>query len=426
MITGCKKMTLFLVFFPLFTLLFAFNGHDAAALLNPDQILLVVNRGYRPGMEAAKYYALKRNIPRENIVELSLPNGEAIGFKDYERLIESPLYIALRQPGWAVTIKCLVLFPGIPLRIDAPKKPKGDEIRLKKARERLKALEVILNSKRGPSGRQRAELLARKGELEHLIRRLEKENQGASVDSELSLLLVPGHERSGWIPNPLYRENMGRRDLYPGDQIMLVSRIDGPDIKNTMRIIDDSLYAEQNGLRGVAYFDARYPRLPQGPLNAYQTYDLSIRKSAHFFKSSGCMPVVLNISTRLFQPGECPSAALYCGWYSLGKYVDAFEWKRGAVAYHIASGECTTLKGSGRGWCRMMLLDGVAATLGPVAEPYLQAFPPPEIFFPLLASGRVTLVEAYFASLPYLSWQMILIGDPLYMPFKHNPCIKPY
>ena len=61
---------------------------------------------------------------------------------------------------------------------------------------------------------------------------------------------------------------------------------------------------------------------------------------------------------------------------------------------------------------------GVAATLGPVGEPYLQAFPPPELFFSLLTDGYYTLVEVYFLSLPYLSWQMILVGDPLYRPFK--------
>ncbi len=64
------------------------------------------------------------------------------------------------------------------------------------------------------------------------------------------------------------------------------------------------------------------------------------------------------------------------------KYVDAFKWQPGAVGYHIASSECSTLKAAGsQVWCKMMLEKGVAATLGPVGEPYLQAFPPPEVFF---------------------------------------------
>ena len=66
-----------------------------------------------------------------------------------------------------------------------------------------------------------------------------------------------------------------------------------------------------------------------------------------------------------------------------------------------------------------MLEDGAAATIGPVAEPYVQGFPLPEIFFGMLLDGYYTLSESYILSLPYLSWQVILIGDPLYRPFRN-------
>jgi uncharacterized protein (TIGR03790 family) len=65
-----------------------------------------------------------------------------------------------------------------------------------------------------------------------------------------------------------------------------------------------------------------------------------------------------------------------------------------------------------------MLERGIAATIGPVNEPYVQAFPLPELFFPLLAEGYLSLGETYLVTLPYLSWQIVLIGDPLYQPFK--------
>ena len=44
-------------------------------------------------------------------------------------------------------------------------------------------------------------------------------------------------------------------------------------------------------------------------------------------------------------------------------------------------------------------------------------FYPVYILFEKLLNGE-TLVEAYYQSKPYNSWQMILIGDPLYTPFK--------
>jgi uncharacterized protein (TIGR03790 family) len=64
-----------------------------------------------------------------------------------------------------------------------------------------------------------------------------------------------------------------------------------------------------------------------------------------------------------------------------------------------------------------MLRDGITATIGAVAEPYLGAFPPPQEFFRQLLRGQ-TLAQAYYRTKPYNSWQMLLIGDPLYAPFK--------
>jgi uncharacterized protein (TIGR03790 family) len=101
--------------------------------------------------------------------------------------------------------------------------------------------------------------------------------------------------------------------------------------------------------------------------------------------------------------------------------VPAFTWKPGAVAYHIASSECTTLKQKGsRVWCKRMLEEGAAAVVGPVDEPYVEAFPVPELFFHLLVDGYYTLAECYSLSTPWLSWRMVLIGDPLYRPFAKS------
>ena len=61
-----------------------------------------------------------------------------------------------------------------------------------------------------------------------------------------------------------------------------------------------------------------------------------------------------------------------------------------------------------------MLDNGIAATVGPVGEPYFQSFPMPEIFFDFLTQGQLTLAESYLVSLPYLSWKQVLVGDPLY------------
>ena len=176
------------------------------------------------------------------------------------------------------------------------------------------------------------------------------------------------------------------------------------------------------GLNGTAYFDARWPRpADEKTLEQkidYSFYDRSIYAAAEQVARRGRMPVIVNDNPELFKPGECPDAALYCGWYSLAKYVPAFNWRKGAIGFHIASSECSTLKSKGsQVWCKRMLEEGVAATLGPTSEPYVQAFPIPEIFFGLLLDGRLGLAECYALSNPFWSWQMVLIGDPLYKPF---------
>jgi len=81
-------------------------------------------------------------------------------------------------------------------------------------------------------------------------------------------------------------------------------------------------------------------------------------------------------------------------------------------------------KPGGKVWCNAMLEDGMTATLGPMHEPYLAAFPLPDDFFPLLLTGRYTLVEVYYRTKPFNSWPMVLVGDPMYNPFKKTPPLK--
>ena len=111
------------------------------------------------------------------------------------------------------------------------------------------------------------------------------------------------------------------------------------------------------------------------------------------------MPVIVNNKPEVFQPGQCPDTALYCGWYRLGEYVEAFTWARGSGT------KCSTLRHPcSQVWCKRMLEEGIAATLGPVNEPYVQAFPVPDLFFRFLLDGYWTLAECYALSKPFCSW----------------------
>ena len=389
-------------------------ARPACCALRPGQLLLVANRRSPEGLRIARYYVEKRRVPRQNMIVIDATTDEDISREDYDIEIAGPVRRFLeRNDPEGKRFSCLVLLYGIPLRVGPPRLGLLDEMHVRELRGQLSSLKERAAGKIRRRQGLKTISLDRK-EISHIS----MARQGASVDSEIALVREEKYPLEGWLPNKYYVGFRGRNVAGMPQKVLPVCRLDGPTEAIVCRIIDDSLFAEEHGLTGKAYFDARWPEKGDKNLSPYEIYDRAIHNTARIVEKSGRMPVVLDEREALFGPGEAPDAALYCGWYSLGKYVDAFTWVRGAVGFHVASAECTTLKAAGSTvWCKKMLEKGVAATLGPVAEPYLQAFPAPEVFFGCLLNGGA-LVECYTVSNPFWSWQMVLIGDPLYRPFR--------
>jgi len=361
----------------------------------------------------------KRKIPAGNLVEVRVTDKETCSRIDYQAKVATPVRRYLEKNGSVIHVRCLVLMYGIPLKVapsEITPEEKLDIRALKKRKDELKhQLQNIGKEKK----KIRDDIKKELNDVNKKIRKSGKKDQRSSLDSEIALVLEKDYPLSEWTPNPYF---LGFKDkILPikKKHVLMVSRLDGPDVKTVKRIIEDSIKTEEKGLSGIAYFDARWPDPGHKKLSAYALYDRSIHLAAGRVKKSRRLPVVLDEKQDLFKTSECPDAALYCGWYSLGNYVDAFEWKPGSVGYHIASRECSTLKRKNSNvWCKKMLEKGVAATIGPVSEPDVKAFPLPELFFGLLVDGNLTLAECYLLSIPYLSWKMVLVGDPLYRPFK--------
>jgi len=248
----------------------------------------------------------------------------------------------------------------------------------------------------------------------------------ASLDSELALLWYGGYRIEGSLTNPLhwkFRPAVRNK----GKGALMTARIDAPSPALARRIINDSISVEKTGLKGVFYIDSGLPpRFAKAANNTgYRAYDSRFRALHSFVTKRTNMKAVLDTSAQLFAPGKCPDAALYAGWYSLKKYVPAFTWKTGAVGWHTASFEAADLRNpKSPQWCPQMLIKGAAATVGAVDEPLLMAFPAPEEFYPLLLTGKHTIAECYWRTTPRVSWQMTLIADPLYNPFKANPQVS--
>ncbi len=383
--------------------------------LSPNEVVVIANNKANDSVSLAKYYMKQRNIPQENLITVRSDWRESCSRESYTDDIAEPVREDLLALMKKKRIRCLVTMFGIPLKIRQPELTIDDKEELQELKEQLKKLNKQHTSK---NNKHKTAIQEQVKAVQLKIKLLQQVDTRAAVDSEIALVLHETYPLEGWLPNPYFLGFQNIKTLLKRDTVLMVSRLDGPDPKTVRRIIDDSLETEKNGLQGTAYFDARWKRPKKKKLSGYALYDNAIHTAADIVTKKK-IAVKLNNKQALFGAGECPDTALYCGWYSLSKYVDSFTWNKGAIGYHIASGECATLKKEGsQVWCKRMLEEGAAVTIGPVNEPYVQAFPMPDIFFDRLTEGYLSIGEVYLVSLPFLSWQMVMIGDPLYQPFK--------
>ena len=387
-----------------------------ALALDPNQILLVANTDQAASMNLARYYCEKRGVPSGNIipVKLGAQLRDSIDRAEYENRLAGPIRRTFATRKDLGHIECLVTTYGVPFRVGGRKSLPGFDAQLAQLRESLQTEKDVL-AKLEQEGQADSSSLqghqVRIAQIQMDIDRIEGKETDASVDSELSMALSGPYELYRWQPNLLRR---------PGPhpfKTLMVSRLDGPGYDIAKGLIDKALAAEATGLAGIACIDSR----GLTGKDMYGYYDQSLRDLATLTWLRTTLPVKEEKTEALFEPNSCPKTALYCGWYSLQKYIDAFDFVDGAVGYHIASFEAASLRDpKSLQWCPAMLRDGITATLGPVNEPYLHAFPEPRIFFTALYDGHC-LVEAYYLTQPLVSWQMVLIGDPLYTPFKAKP-----
>jgi len=120
--------------------------------LEPDEILLIVNRQISDSKRIAEYYSEKRNIPDKNIIYLALglKPTQTISRDMYERSLALPIKKRLqrRAPG---EIRCLVTTYGIPIKVGSqgPKPGMGrkiNELKERQSKEKQKLEQLKQNS----------------------------------------------------------------------------------------------------------------------------------------------------------------------------------------------------------------------------------------------------------------------------------------
>ena len=396
-----------------------------AFALEPKEIVIVANKDSKESMDVAAHYVKSRGVPKENVIALSLPTGENIDRADYDKKLAGPLREALADKKDKV--KCLLTVYGVPLRVGHKVQTTEETEIAAKATKELTSAEKDLADEKAATPPDAAKVATAQKRVDYLRQRNQRFNNNESnacVDSELMLLWWGEYNLARWQPNVLYWQ-IPAAERAKAKPTLMTCRLDGPTPEIAKRLVDDAIDVEKVGLKGKVYVDSRGIKLGKGEGGTgYGGYDESFREMAALLKANG-FDVTLDDRNELFAPQSCPDAALYAGWYSHGKFIDSGKYVKGAVAWHLASSEAVTLRDSKSNvWCPNLLKAGVAATIGPVAEPYTIGFPKPAEFFGLLATGKYTLVETYSRTVLFSSWMTVLVGDPLYNPFAKNPTVK--
>ncbi len=339
-----------------------------------SNVTLVVNDKSPIARRLAAFYAAWHSLEPKQVCHLSLSEEESVSRADYEKSIAGPLEDCLKRSGRVEKTYYLVLTQGLPLRV------------------------------LGATGKD--------------IRQVE----GASVDSELALLYLVLHGKKpplgGPLDNPFYRQRE-QPFGHPAFPIYLVTRLAGYSYEDARRAVERCRGARNIG---KVVLDLKADNDEEG--NDW------LRNAAIVLPENRVI-----LETTIAVVDWAKSVIGYGGWGSNDKQRQSrksgMEWLPGAIAAEYVSTNARTFKMPPFQWTlgkwsdpstffagspQSMILDyvweGVSGVSGYVDEPYLIYTVRPDQLFPAYLGGR-NLAESYYLALPVLSWQSLIVGDPL-------------
>ena len=353
----------------------------SALAQSAENVAVVINDNSDDSRRIGEHYAKTRGLPASNVFHIRTITDDAIGRPEYVGTIERPLGQAITRAGLQDRLLYLVLTKGVPLRIV------------------------------GTSGTT---------------------GTGASVDSELTLLYrrLVGTPIAvdGRIDNPYYLGGRQISDARPfthrEHDIYLVTRIDAYTADQAIALINRAQTPVKDGR---VVLDQR----GSGPGDQWMA------EAAKRLSAQGHAERVLLENTEKPVRGEKP----VLGYYSWGASDPAnrvrsvgIGFAPGAIAANLASFDARTFRqppddwqptaspekaqwfeGSADTLVGDLIRDGVTGVAGQVDEAYAFGAVRPEILFPAYLAG-FNLVEAFYLATPALSWQTVVVGDPLCRP----------
>jgi uncharacterized protein (TIGR03790 family) len=356
----------------------------AARGLTADQVLIVANERSPISEKIAEYYQRARSIPENHLARIRTDPREEIDRETFRREVAEPIAAHLLRHRLPDQILVIVLTKGVPLKVRGTGGPRGTQ---------------------------------------------------ASVDSELALLyreLIQGPvPPEGPVPNPYFRPQAPAPFSRADHDIYLVTRLDGYTWEDVRGLIERATAPARLG-KVVLDLKGAIPASGAPPGDGW------LREAAWRLKDSG-LEVVLDQSSRVVT-GETDVIG-YASWGSNDPASKArspgFQWLPGAIASWFVSTSARTFTAPPAGWSvgaayagssqslvGDLIAEGVTGVVGFVYEPYLQATARPQIFLPAYRAG-FTLAESFYMSLPNLSWQAVVIGDPLVAPFASTATPRP-
>lgn len=351
-----------------------------------DNVLLVANEKVPGSVQIAERYAKVRHVPGGQLLRLSPPATEQITRAEFDRDIQAPIAKWLASRAGQDRIVYIVLTRGIPLWIA------------------------------GTAGRN---------------------GTVASVDSELTLLYrrMAGItvSTSGPIPNPYYAGAAGIETLKPlthrTQDIYLVTRLDGFSVDDALGLVDRGISPSKDGR---ILLDAMPATGARDPRSAWLETAVTRLREAGLGDR-----VVYETTSRALQ-----NETGVLGYYSWGSNdpsltarTPGLTFVPGALASMFLSTDARTFMPPPTGWTpgRLpgarefagssqslsgdLVRSGATGVAGQVAEPYLDGAVRADILFPAYLAG-FNLAEAFYLATPYVSWQTVVVGDPLCAPFR--------
>src|SRR5262245_2658295 len=348
--------------------------------MTADEVLIVVNDRSVISQQIGERYRTVRSVPANQVVQIHTEPVEEIERSTFGAEIAQPIAAHLLNQRLQDRILAIVLTKGVPLKI------------------------------RGSSGLHGTQ---------------------ASVDSELTLLyrgLVLGPTTAeGRIANPYFSQlapfTRAANDIY------LVTRLDGYALEDVLALIERGANPVK---RGTVILETK----PAWWWSSSASGNAWLKEASRRLRNTGLHVVLTDAGGTV--NGE-KDVIGYAGWGSndpaIKTRAPGFQWLPGAIASWYVSTSARTFTRPPSGWnigpwgdektyhatspqslIGDLIAEGVTGVVGFAYEPYLNGTARPEVLFPAYRAG-FTLAESFYMALPHLSWQAVVVGDPLTAPF---------